>query len=96
MKDNYVAKHSRKFNTAKVFDDRKAKAKRGYTKHKNSLPDESYRGRNATQGGVAGKLEIGGYQFKYFANFGSVFSSYFKSGVLFKSPTFNLYSCTLR
>lgn len=46
MKDNYVAKHSRKFNTAKVYDDRKAKAKRGYSKHKNNLPDESYRGRN--------------------------------------------------
>jgi hypothetical protein len=27
MKDNYVAKHSRKFNTAKVFDDRKVKTK---------------------------------------------------------------------
>lgn len=31
---NLVAKHSRKFNTAKVFDDRKARAKRGYVKHK--------------------------------------------------------------
>lgn len=56
MKNNFVAKHANKFNTAKVFDNRKARAKRGYSKHKNSLPDESYRGRNTTQGGVAGAL----------------------------------------
>ena len=54
MKDNYVAKHANKFNTAKVFDDKKAKAKKGYRKHKGSLPEESYRGRNVTQRDVAG------------------------------------------
>ena len=57
MKHNFVAKHGHKFNTAKVFDDRKAKAKRGYRKHK-SLPDESYRGRNVTQCDVAGAPEV--------------------------------------
>jgi hypothetical protein len=56
MKDNYVAKHSRKFNTAKVFDDRKAKTKKGYRKHKGNLPDESYRGRNVTHSDIAGAL----------------------------------------
>ena len=59
MKDNYVAKHGHKFNTAKVFDDRKAKAKKGYRKHKKSLPDESYQGRNVTQRDVAGAPEVG-------------------------------------
>ena len=54
MKDNHVAKHAHKYNTAKVFDDRKAKAKKGYRKHKNNLPDESYRGRNVTQCDIAG------------------------------------------
>ena len=57
MKHNFVAKHGHKYNTAKVFVDRKAQAKRGYRKHK-SLPDESCRGRNATQGGVAGAPEV--------------------------------------
>lgn len=57
MKHNFVAKHGHKYNTAKVFVDRKAQAKRGYRKHK-SLPDESCRGRNATQGGVAGAPEL--------------------------------------
>lgn len=33
---NLVAKHSRKFNTAKVFDNRKTRDKRGYSKHKPS------------------------------------------------------------
>jgi hypothetical protein len=54
MKYNFVAKHARKYNTAKVFDNRKAKAKRGYSKHKYSLPDESYRGRNVTHCDVVG------------------------------------------
>ena len=58
MKHNHVAKHAHKFNTARVFDDKKAKAKKGYRKHKNSLPEESYRGRNTTQGGVAGAPEL--------------------------------------
>ena len=58
MKGNFVAKHSHKFNTAKVFDNRKARAKRGYTKHKKSLPDESYRGRNVTQRDVAGEFTL--------------------------------------
>lgn len=58
MKNNFVAKHANKFNTAKVFDNRKARAKRGYNKHKNNLPDESYRGRNTTQCGVAGAPEV--------------------------------------
>lgn len=48
MKGNSVAKHAHKFNTAKVFDNRKSRAKRGYVKHK-SRPDETYRGRNVTQ-----------------------------------------------
>ena len=54
MKDNFVAKHANKFNTAKVFDNRKARAKRGYRKHKGSLPDESCKGRNISQRDVAG------------------------------------------
>ena len=58
MKDNYVAKHAHKYNTAKVFDDKKAKAKKGYRKHKNSLPEESYRGRNVTQRDIAGAPEV--------------------------------------
>ena len=58
MKNNFVAKHANKFNTAKVFDNRKARSKRGYSKHKNSLPEESYRGRNTTQCGVAGAPEL--------------------------------------
>jgi hypothetical protein len=37
---NLVAKHARKFNTARVFDNRKARAKRGYSKHRNR-PDEA-------------------------------------------------------
>lgn len=37
MKDNYVAKHAHKFNKASVFEDRKAKAKRGHTKHKRNM-----------------------------------------------------------
>ena len=57
MKNNFVAKHANKFNTAKVFDDRKARAKRGYRKHK-SLPDESYRGRNVTHCDIAGAPEV--------------------------------------
>jgi hypothetical protein len=54
MNNNIVAKHAHKYNTAKVFVDRKARAKRGYMKH--NRPDESYKGRNGTQrivGGVA-------------------------------------------
>ena len=31
---NFVAKHSRQFNTARVFVDRKKAAKRGARKHK--------------------------------------------------------------
>ena len=58
MKHNFVAKHGHKYNTAKVFVDRKAQAKRGYRKHKNSLPDESYRGRNVTQRDVVGAPEV--------------------------------------
>jgi hypothetical protein len=54
MKDNFVAKNAHKYNTAKVFDNRKAKAKNGYRKHKGSLPDESYRGRNVTHSDIAG------------------------------------------
>ena len=57
MKHNFVAKHGHKYNTAKVFVDRKAQAKRGYRKHK-SRPEESSRGRNTTQCGVAGAPEV--------------------------------------
>jgi hypothetical protein len=32
--NNLVAKHARKYNSAKVFADRKQRAKRGYAKHK--------------------------------------------------------------
>lgn len=56
MKNNHVAKHAHKFNTARVFDNRKTKAKHGYRKHKGNLPDESYRGRNISQRDVAGAL----------------------------------------
>lgn len=56
MKDNHVAKHAHRFNTAKVFDDRKAKTKKGYRKHKGNLPDESYQGRNVTHSDVAGAM----------------------------------------
>lgn len=31
---NFVHKHGMEFNTAKVYDDRKKKSKRGYKKHK--------------------------------------------------------------
>jgi hypothetical protein len=58
MKNNFVAKHANKFNTAKVFDNRKARAKRGYNKHKHSLPEESYRGRNVTQCDVVGAVKL--------------------------------------
>jgi len=34
MKGNSVAKHAHKYNTARVFANRKARAKRGYRKHK--------------------------------------------------------------
>lgn len=34
MKGNLVAKHCHKYNTAKVFVNRKSRAKRGYVKHK--------------------------------------------------------------
>jgi hypothetical protein len=56
MKNNHVAKHAHKFNTARVFDNRKMKSKKGYRKHKGNLPDESYRGRNISQRDVAGAL----------------------------------------
>jgi hypothetical protein len=58
MKHNFVAKNAHKYNTAKVYEDRKAKLKRGYRKHKNSLPDESYKGRNVTQRDVVGAPEL--------------------------------------
>lgn len=58
MKYNFVAKNAHKYNTAKVFDNRKAKLKRGYRKHKHSLPDESYRGRNVTQCDVVGAVKL--------------------------------------
>lgn len=37
MKRNIVAKHARKFNKARVEEDRKKKKKRGYEKHRGSL-----------------------------------------------------------
>ena len=42
MENNFVAKHMRKFNKAKVEDDRKKKDKRGYTKHKGRISDLSF------------------------------------------------------
>jgi hypothetical protein len=36
---NLVAKHARKFNLAHTFVDRKAKEKRGHTKHKGKHND---------------------------------------------------------
>jgi hypothetical protein len=35
--NNLVAKHARKYNTARTFADRKQQAKRGYSKHKQSF-----------------------------------------------------------
>lgn len=32
--NNLVAKHARKYNTSRVFTDRKKQAKSGYAKHK--------------------------------------------------------------
>ena len=58
MKHNFVAKNAHKYNTAKVFDNRKAKTKKGYRKHKGSLPDESYRGRNVTHSDIAGAVKV--------------------------------------
>jgi hypothetical protein len=56
MKNNYVAKNAHKYNTARVFVDRKSLNKSGYQKHKNSLPEESYRGRNVAQCDIAGVI----------------------------------------
>lgn len=37
--NNLVAKHMNTYNTAKTFDDRKQKSKRGYQKHKGKSYD---------------------------------------------------------
>jgi len=37
MKNNPVAKYLRKFNTAKVMEDRKKREKKGYNKHKKTI-----------------------------------------------------------
>ncbi len=37
--NNLVAKHMNTFNSAKTFDDRKQKSKRGYVKHKGKSYD---------------------------------------------------------
>ena len=37
--NNLVAKHMNTFNSAKTFDDRKQKSKRGYQKHKGKSYD---------------------------------------------------------
>jgi hypothetical protein len=60
MNNNIVAKHAHKYNTAKVFVDRKARAVRGYMKH--NRPDESYKGRNGTQRTVGGNALWEEYQ----------------------------------
>ena len=39
MKDNYVAKHARKFNKAHVFKDKKKATKGGFRKHKGWFKD---------------------------------------------------------
>ena len=36
---NPVAKYARKFNLSHTFEDRKAKSKRGHTKHKTGVQD---------------------------------------------------------
>jgi hypothetical protein len=40
MKDNYVAKNAHKFNRAATHEDRKKRERKGYRKHKKSLPKE--------------------------------------------------------
>jgi hypothetical protein len=37
MKNNFVAKHMNKYNTSKVYADKKALDKKGYKKHKKSV-----------------------------------------------------------
>lgn len=34
MKDNFVAKHARKYNRHNIMEDKKKKFKKGHTKHK--------------------------------------------------------------
>jgi hypothetical protein len=37
---NLVAKHARKYNTARVFRDRKKDARRGYNKHRGATHND--------------------------------------------------------
>lgn len=37
--NNYVAKHAKQYNKAAVHTDRKKAQKKGYTKHKQRIPD---------------------------------------------------------
>ena len=42
MKGNYVAKHARTYNKAKVEEDRKKNMKKGYQKHRGESKDSSF------------------------------------------------------